>query len=129
MASAELLKVTHGVDGKIDDVHGEVQDIGNRVQGIGSNVNDISCEVREVNRSLSLSPLPVVLRAQTITQGIRSEIIFYDGFRLQIHQSITTLPPNLITVVQHNGFFKTIYIINGNPLVHSCGYMESVCYS
>ena len=42
MASAELLKVTHGVDGKVEDVHGEVQDIG-------SVVKDISGEVREVN--------------------------------------------------------------------------------
>jgi hypothetical protein len=44
MASAELLKVTHGVDGKVEDVHGEVQDIG-------SVVNDISSEVPEVNRA------------------------------------------------------------------------------
>jgi hypothetical protein len=44
MASAELLKVTHGVDGKLENVHGEVQDIG-------SVVKDISGEVREVNRA------------------------------------------------------------------------------
>jgi hypothetical protein len=40
MASAELLKVTHGVDGKVEDIHGDVQ--------------DISSEVREVNRARSL---------------------------------------------------------------------------
>ena len=58
MASAELLKVTHGVDDKVEDVHGEVQDIGhkvknvdNRVQGIGNVIKDISGEVREVNRA------------------------------------------------------------------------------
>jgi hypothetical protein len=44
MASAELLKVTHGVDGKVDDVHSEVQDIVTVVK-------DISREVREVNRA------------------------------------------------------------------------------
>jgi hypothetical protein len=44
MASAELLKVTHGVDGKVDDVHCEVQDIVTVVK-------DISREVREVNRA------------------------------------------------------------------------------
>ena len=82
MASAELLKVTHGVDSKVEDVHGDVQDVGskvqnvdgrvqgvqddvhdvgnkvrdinNRVQNIGIDVNDVSCEVRDVNRSLSL---------------------------------------------------------------------------
>jgi hypothetical protein len=36
MASAELLKVTHGVDGKVEDVHGKVQDIGSVVKHIDS---------------------------------------------------------------------------------------------
>jgi hypothetical protein len=44
MASAELLKVTHGVEGKVEDVHAKVQDIG-------SVVKDISSEVRDVNRA------------------------------------------------------------------------------
>jgi peptidoglycan hydrolase CwlO-like protein len=124
------------VDGRVQDVQGEmhdvgnkVQDVDNRVQGIGSDVNDISCEVREVNRSLSLYPLLVVMSAQTMTQGISSEIVFYDGFRRQTHPSIITLPPKLITMVQPNGFFKAIYLINGNLRVHSCGYMGSVCHS
>ena len=58
MASAELLKVTHSVDGKVDDVHGDVQDVGSKVQnvdgmvqGIGSVVEGISSEVREANRA------------------------------------------------------------------------------
>jgi hypothetical protein len=97
MASAESLKVTHNVDaevldvddrvrdvgGKVDDVQGDVQDVGNkvqdvdyRVQGICSDFNDIYCGVREVNRSSSLSPLLVVLRARTMTQRISSEIVF-----------------------------------------------------
>ena len=64
-----------------------------------------------------------------MTQGISLETVFYDGFRRQIHPSIITLPPKLITMVQPNGFFKAQYLINGNPLIHSCGYMESVCHS
>ncbi len=119
----------HDVSNKVQDVDNKVQDVNNRVQGIGSDVNVISCEAREVNRSLSLSPLLVVPSAQTITQGISSEIVFYDGFRPQIHPSIITLPPKLITPVQPSGFFEATYLINGNPLVHSCGYMESVCNS
>jgi peptidoglycan hydrolase CwlO-like protein len=95
MASAESLKVTHNVDAKVmgvddrvrdverkvEDVQDDVQDVGdkvqavsnkvqdvdNRVQGIGSDINVISCEVRDANRSLSLSSLLVVLRAQTMT--------------------------------------------------------------
>ena len=116
----------HDVANKVQDVSNKVHDVDNRVQGIGSDVNEISCEVHEVNRSLSLQPLPVVLSAQTIIQGISSEIVFYDGFRRQIHLSIITLPPKPITMVQPSGFFMAKYTIDGNPLVHSCGYMESV---
>ena len=157
IASAESLKVTHNVndrvkdvegkvkdvqddvqdvgdkvqniDGRVQDVQDDVQDVDNKVQDIGRDVNIISYEVREVTRSLSLKPLLFVLRAQTMTQGISSEIVFYDGFRHQIHPSSITLPSKLITLVQPNGFFKAIYLINGNPLVHSYGYMESVCHS
>jgi hypothetical protein len=47
MASAELLKVTHGVDGKVQDVRDDVQHVGDKVQG----VND---KLGQVNRSSSL---------------------------------------------------------------------------
>ena len=75
MASAELLKMTHSVEGNVQDVRGKVQDIDNKVQGVddtvqgvgsdvkdlGSDVKDISGDVRgvdhkldQVNRPLSL---------------------------------------------------------------------------
>ena len=117
------------VQGDVHDVGNKVQDVDNRVQGIGGDVNVISYEVREANRSLSLYPLLVVLSAHTMMQGISSEIVFYDGFRRQIHPSTITLPPKPITMVQPIGFSKARYFMNGNPLVHSCGYMESVCHS
>ena len=116
----------HDIGNKVQGVSNKVQDVDNRVQGIGSDVNVISSEVREVNRSSSLYPLLVVRITQTITQGISSEIVFCDGFCRRIHPSIITLPPKLITTVQPNGFFKGSHIKNGNPLVHSCGFMESV---
>jgi hypothetical protein len=62
-------------------------------------------------------------------QGISSEIAFYDGSRRQIHQSTITLPPNPIIMVRPSGFFKAKYLIDGNPMVYFCGYMESVCHS
>jgi hypothetical protein len=63
MASAELLKVTHGVDakvigvddrvkgveGKVDDVHGDVQDIGNHVQDVGNKVQNVDGRVQDVH--------------------------------------------------------------------------------
>jgi uncharacterized protein YoxC len=55
MASAELLKMTHGVDGKVmgvDDrvkgVEGKVQDVRDDVQGVGNKVEDARGDVRDV---------------------------------------------------------------------------------
>jgi uncharacterized protein YlxW (UPF0749 family) len=61
MASAELLKVTHGVDGKVMGVDDRVKDVQDAVQDVRGDVQDISSEIRgvdnkldQVNRSLSL---------------------------------------------------------------------------
>jgi methyl-accepting chemotaxis protein len=71
MASAELLKMTSsvggrvtGVDdrvkdvqGRVQDVRGDVQDVGNKVQGVDDRMQGIGRDVRDrldqVNRSLS----------------------------------------------------------------------------
>ena len=61
MASAELLKVTHNVDGKvtgIDDrvknVEGKVQGVRGDVQGVGNKVQGVDDKLDQINRSLSL---------------------------------------------------------------------------
>jgi methyl-accepting chemotaxis protein len=129
-----------GVEGKVQDVRGDVQDVGDKVQdvddrvrGLGSDVKDISSNVRgvdikldQVTRSLSRYHLLTVPSAQTYSQGISSEIVFYDGFRPQIHLSIITSHPKPITTAQLNGSFKAVYSINGNPLTLLCGYTENV---
>ena len=164
MASAELIKMTHIIDGKVmnvddtvksiegkvQDVHGDVQyvridmqDVGNkvqgvddRVQGIANDVQDISSEVRgvddkfdQVNRSSSLSYLLIVPSAQTALQETNAEIVCCGGSRPQIHPSIITRHPNLITTVRLNGFFKAVHSISGNPPTPSCGYTENVRHS
>ncbi len=55
MASAELLKVTHGVgdrvkdvEGKVEGVHGDVQGVGNKVQNVDERVQDIQVDVQDV---------------------------------------------------------------------------------
>ncbi|KAF8487148.1 hypothetical protein DFH94DRAFT_841529 [Russula ochroleuca] len=57
MASAELLKVTHSVEGNVQDVRNNVQYVGNkvqgvddRVQGVGSDVKDMSSDVKDISR-------------------------------------------------------------------------------
>jgi uncharacterized protein YoxC len=129
-----------GVERKVQDVRDDVQDVGDKVQsvddqvqGIGSVVKDISNEVRgvdikldHVTRSLSRYHLLILPSAQTHSQGINSEIVFYDGFRHQIHLSIITSHPKPITTARLNGSFKAVYSINGNPLTLLCGYTENV---
>ena len=146
MASAELMKITYGVDdrvkrveGNVQVVHGDVVDVSNKVegvdnrlQGIGSDVKDmvqgVDDKLEQANRSSSLLHLLIVPGAQISPQGTSSGTVFYDGFRPQIHPSITTLHPKLITSVQLSGSFKVIYSASGSPLSRSCGFTENVCY-
>jgi hypothetical protein len=104
MASAELLKITHSVEDTIQDVDDKLD---------------------QVNRSSSPNLTTPHSEALLSSQGISSEIIFYDGFRLQIHQSIIILHPKLVTMVQLSGSFEAEYLRTGNPLA-PCGCTENV---
>jgi uncharacterized protein YoxC len=154
MASAELLKVTHGVDDRVKDVDervqevgGDVQDVGKRMQGIDSNVKDMTDKVQgvddkvqdvhdevqaidnklnKVNRSSS-HYFPFFVRyTQTSSQDTSSETVFFDGSRLQIPPPPITLHANPVITAQLNGSFKAVYSTNGNPMVPSCGCMAYV---
>ena len=150
MASAEQLKMTHSVEGKVMDVdarvmgvegqvqgvRGDVQDVGNivqdvdeRVQGIDSNVQSVDDKIDQASRSLSFQTLIIILRAQTTSQGTSSKIAFYDGSRPPIHPPIITLHAKPITTAQLDGFSREAYSISGNQPAPSCGYTENVCYS
>ena len=61
MASAELLKVTHsvdgkvkGVEGKVEDVHCDVQGVGNKVQGVDDRMQDIGCDVKDISSEVRI---------------------------------------------------------------------------
>jgi len=105
MASAELLKITHGVEDTIQDVDDKLD---------------------QVNRSSSPSLTTPHSEALLSSQGISSEIIFYDGFPLQTPQSIIILHRKLITTAQPSGSFEAVYIRTGNPLAPFCGCTENV---
>ena len=157
MASAELLKATHTVDGKVtgvddrvkgvddrvkgvegkvqdvcddvQDVRDDVQNIGDKVQNVDRRVQDVDDKLDQVNRAFSLQHLLIVPWAKTTSQGTSSETVFHNGFRPQIHPPIITTHAKLIITAQLNGFFKERYSINGNLLDPSCGHMENVRYS
>ena len=59
MASTELLKITHdvegrvmGVDDRVQDVQGGVQNIDERVEGVGDKVQDVGNKVLEIDGKL-----------------------------------------------------------------------------
>jgi uncharacterized protein YoxC len=49
MASAELLKMTHSVDGKVMAVRDDVQGVGNNVQDVRGDVRDVGDKVQDVD--------------------------------------------------------------------------------
>jgi len=115
-----------GVDEKVQGVDDKIQDIDDKVQDVGDKVLDVDDKLDQVNRSSSPNLTTPHSEASLSSQGISSEIIFYDGFRLQIHQSIIILHPKLVTMVQLSGSFEAVYLRTGNPLVPSCGCTENV---
>jgi hypothetical protein len=68
MASAELLKMTQsvdgkvmgvddrvkGVEGKIQDVRDDVQDVSDDVQGVGNKVQDVDDRVQDIGKDISI---------------------------------------------------------------------------
>ena len=154
MASAEQLKMTHSIDGKVMGVNDRVKGVEGQVQGVRGDVQDVRVDVQDVrvdvqdvrgdvrdvgdtvqhiddrldqaNRSLYFQTLIVIPWAQTASQGTSSEIVSYDGFLHRIHPQIITLHAKPITTVQLNGFPKEVYSLTGNLLAPSCGYTENV---
>jgi uncharacterized protein YoxC len=68
MASAELLKMAHSVDGKVmgvddrvkgvegkmQDVRGDVQGVGNKVQDVRGDVRDVDDRVQDIGKDISI---------------------------------------------------------------------------
>jgi hypothetical protein len=111
MASAEQLKMTHNVDGKVMGVDNRVRGVEGQVEGVRGDVQDARVDVQDVGN---------------MVQDFGDRV---QGFRPQIHPSIITSHAKPITTAQLNGFSKEVYSIGGNLLVPSCGYMENVCHS
>jgi hypothetical protein len=144
MASAELLKMTHRVNGKVMAVDDRVKHVEEKMQAVGNKVQDDDDWVQDTgkdfstraqgvddkfdqdSRSLFLQHLLIIPTTQTTSQGTSSETTFYDGYRPQIHPPIITSHAKLITTVQLNGFLEVVYSVNGNQPAPSCGYTESV---
>jgi hypothetical protein len=108
MASVEVLRIVHNVDG---------------------NVMGVNDKLEQVNRSSSPNFLFSFWDIQILLQETSSGITFFDGFRLQIHLPIITLHQKSVMTVQLSGFFGVVSSTSGNPLVPYCGFMANVSTS
>jgi uncharacterized protein YoxC len=90
MASAELLKITHsvdgkvmvvddrvkGVEGKVQDVRSDVHDVGDKVQYVEERVQDVRSDVQDVDQ-----------RVQSIGGDISSRVQGVDDKLDQVNRS------------------------------------------
>ncbi|KAF8494970.1 hypothetical protein F5888DRAFT_1890781 [Russula emetica] len=84
MASAELLKVTHSVEGKVDDVHSDVQDIGSKVQNVDGRVQDVQGDVHDVdNRPIAATYQPIVANYKTQPDTTPNQYLLVDASTTQ----------------------------------------------
>ena len=55
MASAELLKVTHGIDSKVVGVDDSVKDVEEKVQGVRGDVQEVHGDVQDIGNKVQVS--------------------------------------------------------------------------
>ena len=98
MASAELLKMTHGVDDgvkgideKVQDVRGDVHDVRDKVQGVEGKVQDLRDDVQGVRgdmHDLGKKVQDVEHRVQSIGSNISSRVRCVDNKLDQVNCSL-----------------------------------------
>jgi archaellum component FlaC len=125
MASAELLKMTHSIDGKVtgvddrvkgveekvQDVRGDVHDVGNKVQGVEGKVQDIRGDVQEVDH-----------RVQSIGGNVKTISSKVQGVDHKLEQvnrslSLSSLIPSTHTSSQRHSS-EIIFYDGFHPQIH-----------
>jgi len=123
----DVLETVQSVGDGVQDVQKMVQGVGDGVQDVQETVQSVDDKVDQVNRQSSLNVYgPRSSNLTNLSQGTTSENAFNLGSLLQIRRLIITLHAALNIKEQLNGSFAAQFLINGNLLVLSCGYMENV---
>ena len=126
----DVLETVQSVGDGVQDVQKMVQGVGDGVQDVQETVQSVDDKVDQVNRQSYLNAYgPRSSNLTNLSQGTTSENAFNLGSLLQIRRLIITLHAALNIKEQLNGSFAAQFLINGNLLVLSCGYMENVCSS
>ncbi|KAN0118744.1 hypothetical protein V8E52_004855 [Russula decolorans] len=113
MASAELLKMTHSVDGKVMGVRDDVQDVRDNVQGVGSKVQNLRGDVQDVDNRVQDIGKDISIRVQGVDdkldQASRNQL--KDNLLRWLSPPDPSTNHNIASKAHHNGtaewFFRT----------------------
>jgi hypothetical protein len=116
LASAELLKMTHSVEGKVmgvDDrvksvegrVRGDVQDIRDKVKDVDDCVQSVGDKLDLANRSLSLYSLVIIPSAQTGITGNQLR----DNLLRWLSPPDSSTNHNIASKAHHNGTAEWLF--------------------
>ena len=146
MATAQGLKATHNVGDRVASVDDKVKAVDNKVTMVIDGTRRLRTVIKRACLTLSYlegkqarvvmdqvkrSSSPLALtgfkrRAQPSSQGTNYDRTFSNGSLRLIRLLTTTLRVVPITRERPNGFSKAVSSRDGNPLVRSCGFTESV---
>jgi hypothetical protein len=103
MASAELLKMTHSVEGNMQGVRDDMQDVGNMVQSaegrVRGDVQRVDDKLDLANSSLSLYSLVIIPSAQTGITGNQLR----DNLLRWLSPPDSSTNHNIASKAHHNG--------------------------
>jgi uncharacterized protein YoxC len=117
MASAELLKVTHIIEGEVRDVHSNVQDVGNKVQGVEGrlhdDVQDVGNKVQGVDDTVQVISSDVKVISSEV-QGIDDKLDLAN--RLSSLYQLLVAP--IAQIALQGTSLKTVFYDGFPPQIH-----------
>jgi uncharacterized protein YoxC len=117
MASAEQLKMTHRVDGKVMDVDDRVKGVEEQVQGVRGDVHDVRVDVQDVRndvRDVGNKVQDVDDRVQGIVRGVDDKLdqvnrSLYFQTLIVIPRAQTASQRTSSEIVSYDGFRPQIH--------------------
>jgi hypothetical protein len=128
MIIAENLRATHVVDERVRGVTEQVLAVDDRVANVNDKVAEVIHGVQQVERSSSPMVASSILSMEPYVsfQKSKCERASTNGSPHRIRRLTIILRVVLITRKLQRGSSKEVFTTNGNPMVHSFGFMESV---
>ena len=89
IAAAELLKVTHNVEGKVQDVRSDVQDVRGDMQHVGDKIQGVDDRMQRIGSDVKDEVRGIDDRVQRIGNDIKDEVRCIDDKLDQVTRSLS----------------------------------------